>query len=75
MYQFNFLQGALSAADPYLEESSRTLGASRWRILRTITFPLVFPSIAAGGLIIFVKALGNFGVPAILGGKIMFCRR
>jgi iron(III) transport system permease protein len=37
--------------------------------MRTITFPLVIPSIAAGAIIVFIKALGNFGVPAILGGE------
>ena len=68
-YIFLFVQGALSAADPHIEEGARIMGASRWRIMRTVTFPLVAPTIGAGILIVFVKALGNFGVPAILGGE------
>jgi iron(III) transport system permease protein len=68
-YIFLFVQGALSAADPHIEESARIMGANRWRILRTVTFPLVMPTIGAGMLIVFVKTLGNFGVPAILGGE------
>ena len=68
-YVFLFVQGALAASDPYIEESADIMGASRWRILRTITFPLVLPTICAGALIVLVKALGNFGVPAILGGE------
>ena len=70
-FPFIFLiaQGALAASDPYIEESAEVMGASRFRILRTITFPLVLPALGAGGIIVFVKALGNFGVPAILGGN------
>jgi len=68
-YVFLIVQGALAASDPYIEESAEIMGASRWRILRTITFPLVMPAVAAGAIIVFIKALGNFGVPAILGGE------
>ncbi len=68
-YVFLIVQGALVASDPYIEEAARMMGASRWHILRTITFPLILPSIAAGMLIVFIKALGDFGVPSILGGE------
>jgi iron(III) transport system permease protein len=68
-YVFLFVQGAMMASDPYIEESARIMGASRWRIVRTITFPLLVPTIGAAALIVLVKALGNFGVPAILGGE------
>jgi iron(III) transport system permease protein len=67
-FVFLIVQGALSAADPYIEESATIMGASRWHILRTITFPLVIPSIASGALIVFIRSLGNVGVPAVLGG-------
>ena len=66
---FLIVQGALAATDPYIEESAHVMGAHRFRILRSITFPLVLPAIGAGAIIVFVKALGNFGVPAILGGN------
>ncbi len=71
LFPFIFLivQGALSASDPSIEESAQIMGASRWRIFRTITLPLMTPAIAAAAMIVFVKALGNFGVPAILGGE------
>ena len=68
-YVFLIVQGALAAADPYIEEAARVMGASRPHILRTITFPIIFPSIAAGMLIVFIKAVGDFGVPSILGGE------
>ncbi|MBI3707980.1 MAG: iron ABC transporter permease [Proteobacteria bacterium] len=68
-YVFLIVQGALAAADPYIEEAARVMGASRARILRTITLPSILPSIAAGMLIVFIKAVGDFGVPSILGGE------
>ena len=60
-YVFLIVQGALAATDPYIEENAEIMGASRWYRIRTLTFPLVLPSIGAGTLIVFVKALGNFG--------------
>ena len=70
-YPFVFLltYGALLSADPYIEESAAIMGASRWNVIRTVTLPLVMPSIAAGTLIVFMRAVGNFGVPALLGGN------
>jgi iron(III) transport system permease protein len=67
-FVFLIVQGALAAADPHIEESANIMGASRWRILRTVTFPLVIPSIASGALIVFIRSLGNVGVPSVLGG-------
>ena len=68
-YIFLMVQGALSIADPYLEESADVMGAGFLRKLRTITLPLVLPAIGAGALTVFMRAIGNFGVPAILGGE------
>ena len=68
-YVFLIVQGALAASDPHIEEAARMAGAGRARILRTITLPLVFPAIAAAMLIVFIKAIGDFGVPSILGGE------
>ena len=49
------------AVDPGLEQAAATLGASRWRIWRTVTLPLVVPGILAGAILGFAKALGEFG--------------
>jgi iron(III) transport system permease protein len=70
-YPFIFLltYGALVSADPFIEESAEIMGASRWRVIRTVTLPLVIPAIVAGALIVFMRSVGNFGVPAILGGN------
>ncbi|MBF9235763.1 ABC transporter permease [Microvirga alba] len=68
-YLFLMVQGTLAASDPTIEEAARMTGASSPRILRTITLPLAAPAIAAGMLVVFIKALGDFGVPSILGGE------
>lgn len=68
-YVFLIVQGALATGDPHVEEAARIAGASRARIVFTITLPLVAPAIAASMLIVFIKAIGDFGVPSILGGE------
>lgn len=68
-YVFLIVQGALAAGDPHIEEAARMAGASRWRIIRTITLPLALPAVAASMLIVFIKVIGDFGVPSILGGE------
>ena len=49
------------AVDPGLEAAAQTLGASRARVFRTVTLPLVAPAIVAGAMLGFAKALGEFG--------------
>ena len=56
----------LKAIDVSVEEASRNLGASRWRTLFGVTFPLVVPSLLAGALLVFIETLENFGVPFVL---------
>jgi iron(III) transport system permease protein len=69
-YPFVFLlsHGAFSSANALLEDAGMLMGAGRWRVLRTITFPLVIPSIGAAALLVFIRSIGNFGIPAIIGG-------
>jgi iron(III) transport system permease protein len=46
--------------DPVLEEAAAALGASRWTSARRVVLPLVLPGLAAGALLAFVTALGEF---------------
>jgi iron(III) transport system permease protein len=62
------LRGSLASLDPALEEAAQTLGANRWRTLRTITWPLVRPGLAAAFLLSMIESLADFGNPLILGG-------
>ena len=49
------------AVDQGLEDAAATLGASRGRIFRTVTLPLVAPGVLAAAILGFAKALGEFG--------------
>ncbi len=50
-----------------LVEAAQVAGARRLRVIRSIVLPLLRPSLVAGGALAFVAAVGNFGIPAILG--------
>lgn len=52
---------SLDGIDRGLEEAAGTLGASRWRVLRTVTLPLAWPGILAGAVLGFAKGMGEFG--------------
>jgi len=57
---------AFKSIDASMEEAAQNLGAPRARTLRTVILPLALPSILAGGLLVFIEALENFGVPFVL---------
>jgi iron(III) transport system permease protein len=54
------------ALDPSLDEAAASLGAGRWRTLRTVTVPLLRPSLVAGATLAFVTALGDFVTSIVL---------
>ncbi|MGH3441378.1 MAG: ABC transporter permease [Nitriliruptorales bacterium] len=59
--------GALNRLDPSMEEGARVSGAGLLRILRDVTIPVMRPAIASGAVLVFIYAMANFGVPAVLG--------
>ena len=66
---FMILHGALGAISPSLEEAAQTLRASRGRVFRTVTWPLLRPALAAAFLLGFVESLADFGNPIVLAGN------
>ncbi|WP_327726266.1 iron ABC transporter permease [Streptomyces sp. NBC_00487] len=62
------LLGMLRGLDPALEEAAMNMGASRWRILRTLILPLVAPGLVAPFLLLFVEAIADLANPLVLGG-------
>ncbi|MFZ5748397.1 MAG: molybdate ABC transporter permease subunit [Pseudomonadota bacterium] len=52
---------SIETVDTRLEAAARTLGASPWRVFRTITLPLSLPGVLAGAVLGFARALGEFG--------------
>lgn len=66
-YVFLMVSASINSIDSSLEESARNLGANNWRVFRTVTLPIVTPSIFAGALIVFYLSIENFGVPTLIG--------
>ena len=64
---FIAVRAALRALPADLVEAARILGIPPRRIGTGIVLPIVMPSVLAGSLIAFTAAIGNFGVPALLG--------
>lgn len=62
------LSGILEAIDPSVEDAALNLGASRWKIFRTVTLPLSLPGIISGFLLVFIQSLQDFSNPAVIGG-------
>jgi molybdate transport system permease protein len=63
------VEGALRAADLRFEEAAATLGATRWTTFRRVTLPLVAPGIAAGAILCWARALGEFGATITFAGN------
>ena len=61
---------AIGEIDEKLEHAARTLGASQFRVLFTITIPLAYRGILAGTLLGFVRAMSEFGATIIVAGNI-----
>lgn len=61
------VRAMLQRMDPALEEAARIAGARPVHLVREITLPLMRPGLLAGGLLLFMSSLANFGIPAVLG--------
>jgi len=66
---FLTVSAALSRLDPSMEESAENLGAGRFRVFRTVIFPLVRPGYMAGAILVFIWSLSDLGTPLMLGGE------
>ena len=62
-------EAAFRAADTGLEEAARTLGARPWHVFRRVTLPLVWPSLAAGAVLCWARAVGEFGATITFAGS------
>lgn len=63
-------KSAFLSIDPLYEKTARNLGASKRRILFSITFPLAFPGLLGGFILSFARALGEFGATLMVCGNI-----
>ena len=64
------LEGAFRSLDRRFEDAAVTLGASSWTVFRRITLPLIVPSIIAGGVLCWARALGEFGATITFAGNL-----
>ena len=63
------VEGALRGADARYEEAAATLGATRWTAFRRVTLPLIAPGVAAGAVLCWARALGEFGATITFAGN------
>ncbi len=64
---FLLVSGALKNVDNSLLEASENLGCSGIRRFFIIIVPLITPTLLAGGLLVFMRALAEFGTPMLIG--------
>ena len=64
------VESAVRNLDPKFEGAAATLGAGRWRVLGRVTLPMIWPSLAAGLLLTWARALGEFGATITFAGSL-----
>lgn len=65
------LVGMMRSLDPAIDEAASSLGASKFRIFRTVTLPLLIPGITSSFLLLFVEAIADLANPLVIGGDYM----
>jgi iron(III) transport system permease protein len=60
------IRSGLQGIDPALEEASRNLGQNSWCTFWRVTFPQLRPSLVAGGLLVALYSLRDFGTPSLM---------
>ncbi len=71
-YAYLLVSGALMTVDSELEEAGAICGMSRFRRLWRITAPLLLPALGSAVVLTFIRILGTFGTPALLGLPVRF---
>jgi molybdate transport system permease protein len=64
------VEGALNGIDRRYEAAAATLGASRLRVFGRVTLPMIAPSLRAGALLAWSRALGEFGATVTFAGNL-----
>lgn len=69
MYPFFYLaaSAALAGMDPSVEEAAYNLGASRWRVWRTVLLPMLTPALVSASLLVFMTSLASYTAPLLFG--------
>ena len=64
---FLYVAGALSKVDNSLLEASENMGCTGVRRFFKVVLPLITPTLLAGALLVFIRALSDFGTPMLMG--------
>lgn len=64
---FLYVQGAMSKMDASLLEASENLGCTGFKRFFKVVLPLISPTVLAGALLVFVRAMSDFGTPMLIG--------
>jgi molybdate transport system permease protein len=67
---YRTVRSSFEQIDPLVIAAGRTLGLSEWTIFWRIMLPMSWPGIAAGSILGFARALGEFGATLMLAGNI-----
>ena len=67
-YCTEFVRGAIDAVPSVTRRAARSLGATSWTTFRRIYLPQTLPGIGAGGMLVFILAVGYYITPALVGG-------
>ncbi|MBA3444791.1 MAG: iron ABC transporter permease [Gemmatimonadales bacterium] len=68
VYFYLFTRAGLASLDASVLEAAASLGAGRWRTLRRVVLPLLYPSLGGAALLTFMTSLASFSAPYIFGG-------
>ena len=71
-YAYLLISGALATVDSELEEAGAASGMGKWKRIWVITMPLLMPAIGSAIVLTFIRILGTFGTPALLGLPVRF---
>src|SRR6266581_4111981 len=63
------VEAGLRSMDRRYEDAARTLGARRWTVFTRVTLPLIAPSLLAGAVLCWARALGEFGATITFAGN------
>lgn len=65
---FLIAYAAIINIDPTMEEQAENMGASGFRLFRSVTLPLSLPGLEAGALLVFILSLEDLGTPIVFQG-------
>jgi iron(III) transport system permease protein len=66
---FLLISSVLIGVDSRVEDAARNLGSSEWKVLTSVTLPLIRPGLIGAALLAFLRSMADFSTPYLVGGK------